>query len=342
MGQFTRGQLTALPVRLHTSLTLEDLQKRMSNRPYVPMADEPGSGWGSSDDDDEVIGLPATAGLEVGHASIEVSSAPLEGATGSYQIAKRLRARLYWDQPNSAVIRATEHELLANQTQWARWHQRDAVDLVFFEEEGEDSYAVLISARDVRKVRARVFPLLDALLDDGEEGRESGDRLEADQLPESLEPDFFSWLLYRLNTNPSVGDCLSLTAIDELSSRDRLLRGARFTDRATLERVELAALILMGDPRFGPAKVDVLDDLLEAEFHFQIELDGGFKAYRTSDYDDRGLANVDLGHALVEDIWSTVLPRLRHAYRDDAGWRNGGRSSLATSAETLIRTILPA
>lgn len=331
MGVLTSGLITVTPVRIHTELTLGKLRS-LSMEPaarYNPHADKASHGWGGPDDDDFALGLPVTAALDVGAPQL------VEARDG---VPSRLRLRYYWDEPSPQVLRS-----LGAAANWRSWHVRRAVDLVVFADRA-GSYSAVISTRDARVLKAHPLRALRDLVGEETEqdgGGNGGGRVESDGLPESLPHDFFSWLLYKLNGDGVIGRDVALQAVNELSSRDRLLRGARFTDTATLDRIELAALITMGDHRFGPAKIGIEVKDLDAAFDLELHLDGGFKVYRTSSYDSRQVADVDQGHELVEDYWSVVAPRLRAAYANDTTWTSRGRAQLRDGAISLIRRILP-
>lgn len=328
MGVFTRRQIAVTPVRLHTDQSLDDLYERALASRYPQSREKASHGWGSSTDDDEVLGYPVAAGLEVGRPQL------LDATDG---LPARLRLRYYWDQVDSAALRS-----VGDSAPWQRWNVREAMDVVILDEPERDTLVALISSRDRRKVKGRPLKGLEQLLEVGEDGGGAGRHIEFEGLAEELPNDFFAWLLYRLNGDSEVGQDVRLEVIEELSSRDRNLRGARFTDRATLERIELAALITMGDHKFGPAKIGLAVDDLDAAFELQLELDGGFRVYRSSEYDSRRVPDDELGHALVEDLWSIVVPRLREAYYADDEWQATGRDELKDGAVTLIRSILPA
>lgn len=332
MGVFTRRGITVTPARLHTSASLEDLAEAAIQGRYPDAPERASAGWGSPSDDDYVLGQPVSSALRVGTPEL---------LDRHGELPKRLRLRYYWHTVDASAQRTLD----SNDDAWNRWHMRDAMDVVLLAER-TDSIAALISSRDRRKIRAHTLKGLQQLLGirtslQTDDDDSPVDRVEFDSVRETLVPDFFTWLLYKLNSDCVIGEEARLEVIDELSSRDRQLRGARFKDRATLERIELAALITMGDHRFGPAKVSMAIQDLEASINAELELDGGFSVYRTSEYDQRQVTEDELGHALVEDVWSIVLPRMRAAYEADAMWRDSGRRELREGAISHIRSILP-
>ncbi len=165
-------------------------------------------------------------------------------------------------------------------------------------------------------------------------------RLEVDKLSESLSEDFFLWLLYRLQGDTQLNANLKLVAVHEMSSRDRQLRGARFQDEATVDRLELAALIAKGTVGFGPAKVGIDANLPDAAFELELHRDGGFQAFRSTVYTNLNLDGAQLGERMMDDLWVSVLPELRKAHADDTTWAATGRTTLRASAKDQVKTDL--
>jgi hypothetical protein len=242
---------------------------------------------------------------------------------------RRLRLRYYWDRLDKRLLRS-----VGDSASWDRLHTRQAIDVIIFDDETDSGRSVLLSSRDHSVLTSAPFPALRAL------GGEKSS-LETEAIAEGLDPDLFTWLLWRLQGSPDLGNDVTLESIREINSKDRQLRGARFTDDANIERIEMAALIAMGKMRFGPAKLAFGVADLNAVFDLELHPDGGFAVYRSSYYEDLVLPDDLYGHQLVEDMWSVVLPRVRDAYNRDSTWRRTGRDNLKELAVAAIRAILP-
>lgn len=327
MSRFTGGIIAATPMKLKTPgvRTLEDMLAASLRLRYDGEASKASAGWGSSLDDDSVIDEQVISRLTVGEPAI----IPAAGV-----LPRRLRLRYYWDQLSKPLLKT-----LGANAEWRRTHVRRAIDVIVFDDETDSGRSVLVSTRDAKQLTTFAVPAVREL---GQEV-DAGATVQSNNINESLDPDFFTWLLYRLqDSDPLVGDKVRLDKISEISSRDRLLRGAKFTEQATFERIELAALITLGKTRFGPAKMGLNVEDLDAYYYLELHLDGGFNVYRTTEYDSADPIPAHLaGHVFSEDLWSIVLPRLRDQFNSDSHWRETGRNELTNLAVQAIRAILP-
>lgn len=321
MGLFTSGLIGVTPIKLKTSMSLDDLAEQAEAQSYPMAQGRPSDGWGSSLDDDGAVKLPAFSRITVGDPETLREEGP---------VPRRLRLRYYWDRLDTSLRRN-----LGDSAAWDRLHTRQAVDVIIFDDETDSGRSVLFSSRDFRMLASAPFAALRALA--GEAGS-----LETQVIAEGLDPDLFTWLLWKLQGAPALGDDVTLESIREINSKDRQLRGARFTDDATIERIEMAALVVMGKMRFWPAKLGLSVADLKAVFDLELHPDGGFSVYRTSHYEDLVLPDELYGNRMVEELWTIVLPRVRDAYNRDSEWRATGRDSLKTLAVDAIRAILPA
>jgi hypothetical protein len=317
---YTSGLIGVTPIKLKTPMSLDELAGQAKEMAYPMAIGQPSDGWGSSGDDDALVGFPVISRITVG---------PPELLEERDLLPRRLRLRYYWDRLDKRMLRT-----IGDSASWDRLHTRQAVDVIIFDDETDSGRSVLLSSRDHRYLSSAPFPALRAL---------GGDKatLETQVIAEGLDPDLFTWLLWRLQGKPDLGNDVVLESIREINSKDRQLRGARFTDDATIERIEMAALIAMGKMRFGPAKLAFGVPDLKAVFELELHPDGGFSVYRNSYYEDLVLPADLYGHQLVEDMWSVVLPRVRDAYNRDSEWRNTGRDNLKDLAVRAIRAILP-
>jgi hypothetical protein len=326
MGVFTSGLIAVRPIKLKTSFTLEELAERAQEGRYPEYADKRSEGWGSSEDDDAALNVPVVSRFTVGEP--QFAQEVTVGEDGE-TVPRRLRMRYYWDRFDQRMRRT-----LGDSAPWDRLHVRQGVDVVIFDDETDSGRSVLLSARERSLLTSAPFPALRHLGGDAS-------TIESEEIAEGLDPDLFKWLLWRLQGDPVVGKHVTLESIREISSKDRLLRGARFTDRADLDRIEMAALIAMGKMRFGPAKVGLGVEDLGAVYDLELHPDGGFMVYRSSEYDDPGVSGDQLGHKFAEDLWTIVLPRIRDAYNRDKKWAAEGRDDLKSLAVEAIRRILP-
>lgn len=316
MGVVTSGQIAVKPLRVTTSATLDDIAAAAARMSYPQRPDRPSTGWGSIADSEDAIGLPASVGVIPAHAVVET------GFTRGPQ--RRLRLRYYWVAVDPTARRTTP---LGG---WSALHYLNAAD-VFFYEEREGSYTALVSVRTPGPFRQVITGINELLysIDDSP-------MVTTDTIPEALNEDFFLWLIDMDENSGDLGNGLSLVCINEISSKDRLYRSARFKDTANAERIELAALIGMGHVGFGPAKVLITSEVHGASFDVELHLDGGFQPLRSSSYDDVPHSPATLGVALVDDIWTSVLPDLRTRYNADDAWDGQRRLELRDSAIDAI------
>ncbi|MFJ2551501.1 hypothetical protein [Microbacterium sp. NPDC087591] len=325
MGIVTSGQIAVKPVRVATSATLEQIAKAAARRLYPQQTDRPSTGWGSIFDDEGPLNLPVSMGIRTNGAEVE-TDLPTEPS-------RRLRLRYYW-----AVSDARAQRMVGDAHRWSQVNMLNAADLIFYEER-EGSYTVLITMRTPSPFNTVVAALKSLLLT-------IDDRplLVSDTIPEALSEDFFLWLIDTVEGDVSDEDAeeeddddgIRIVAINEISSKDRQFRSARFKDSANAERIELAALIGKGISGFGPAKVTLTSEQHAATFIVEFHLDGGFQPLRTSEYDDADYGPVDFGLALVDDIWTSILPTLRDRYDNDDAWGESRRAALRESAIDTI------
>lgn len=321
MGVFTSGQIVVRAVKLETAMSLQEFRDAAVQESYPRSGDEPSAGWGGPWDDESALNVPSLVPIAIGDPQLV-----------SDELPDRLRLRYYWDEFNRTAFRSAGLD-----ADWARIHFRRALDVVVLKDEQDGRLTALISSRDIRVLKAHPVIAIERLV----KAHDPTAKVEFDLIPERFNHDFFMWLLHRLNGDKVLRPGVKLSAIYELSSRDRLLRGARFTDKATMERIELAALITMGQAQFGPAKVGLDVEELDASLDVELHLDGGFKVYRSSDFEEREVPELELGHVFVEEFWAVVHPELREAYEEDETWRTTGKAALRDQAISQIKAILP-
>ncbi|MFT2707873.1 hypothetical protein [Clavibacter zhangzhiyongii] len=324
MGILSSSQVSGRPFRLALDASLATVADAMNYSQFDPTATSPSAGWGGVYDDDFAVGFRPGTFFQVGRAVV-VAEDDLK--------PHRLRARFYWMHANTMRKRSQPGDDI---TDWRTQHVLRAADVLLYEER-EGSVTGLVTARDNASFRSAT----DAL---GAVALSVSDRvnLTFDTNEELIPEDLFLWLVYLLQGREAISDNLHLSAITELSSKDRNLRPAKFGESATLERVELAALIALGKASFGPAKfaLDVSSPSLAADV--QLYPDGGFQAFRSSLYDEEPahFDGTDQALCLFDDIWVRILPELRAAHRADEQWDQRGRAVLRHEALEQVRVLL--
>jgi hypothetical protein len=313
MGIVTSGQIAVKPVRITTTATLEQIADAAAARTYPIDPSQPSVGWGSLLDDEAPIGLPISVGIRTGRTHVE---SPSEDSN-----ERRLRLRYYWTSIDSRA-----QKLNPGSARWSVVNVLNAADLLFYQE-ADGSFTVLITMRTDSPFKVIVHALEELLLT-----VDDTPSVQTENLSESLSEDFFLWLVDIDQRGGDIGDGIVLTCINEISSKDRMYRSARFKDTANAERVEVAALIAKGKVGFGPAKLTITSELHEATFNVEFHLDGGFQPLRSSEYDETDHGPTDFGIALVDDIWTSVLPTIRRRYAQDTEWDATRRSDLRESA----------
>lgn len=313
MGVLTKGQLNVRIYKLRTSLSLDKIYDSAVANRYPIDPDHQTTGWGSSWDAEHHIG--------------EIVTTPFEGGkpqrvTRGDGTAEKLRLRFYWDSLSSTLKKAYGED-----TGWRQFHKRDGFDVVIVDGGKDEDHSAIVSTRETSQTRTDVIPALENLLRVGDPGA----TISSDALPEELEPDLFLWLLHRKKTDTKVvGPGLTITDVNEVDSFDSQKRRGKYGSGAGDDRVDLLAMIAKGHARLGPAKISVHDDLdPEANFDMHLFHDGGFSVFRTSRYKDHAVADPNsnvFGHRLVEDVFESVLPRIRTTYRNDSDWRSTGRA----------------
>ena len=206
-----------------------------------------------------------------------------------------------------------------------------ALDFIFYEEK-PGTYSGLVTGRTPALFNGIAVPALQRLF----QSVDDGPSIVTDTLSEALNEDFFLWLIERDEGQSDVGGGLHINCINEISSKDRLYRSARFKDTANAERIELAALIARGKTGFGPAKLEISSELLQATFDVEFHLDGGFQVLRSSEYEEEEYPAELFGKKLLDDVWTAVLPQFRSAYKADKAWDKGRRRKLREDALDTI------
>jgi hypothetical protein len=320
MAVLSSNTVSVFPVDITTSLTPAQLVAAINDHRYDPDTSTTSqTGWGSIDDSEFQLGdFPGSmfqvGDVKIGHPWLRESSA--------------LAARYYWWQRDPRAIRV--HGEAASPDTINRLM---AGDVVFFPEKGR--FVALVTARE-RVQRAAIVKGLRSLFASVDDHATVSEELGGFDLSE----DLFLWLLYRLQSQQEISDNLYLVDITEINSMDRSMRGARFQDEASVERIDLAALVAVGTKSFGPAKLVISTVNPSAKFSFELFHDGGFQPFRRSEYEDRDFDGAVQALALIEDIWNVLLPGLRRAHRNDVKWEDIGRAQLRRDAKNNVLRLL--
>lgn len=305
-------------MRVKFSGTLEDLAAAVVGSLYPSEPTEPTEGWGSIHDDESTLGR--SAGLKLhAHASA------VQEATDS--LPKRLRLRYYYDEIDRSLLRH-----FGDTRNWKQVYNRHAFDVIIFDGDEDNGFPVLVSLRDIRGFNSRGVSAVRSLFSEIDDQIS----IQTETIPESLNSNFFQWLLYRLSQDNKLTDDVFLDLIREMSTSDGMLRGARFTEDAAMERLEVASLLAKGNAKFGPAKLCVESVSLDATFEFELFLDGGFSAFRSSHYGLAELRSDELGLVMVEDLWWRLLPAIRAAYNSDMDWIENGSQKIQDLAADAV------
>lgn len=324
MGVLTSGMISIKPMRVAYDGKLDGLLKLIHDNKYPTNPTAPSEGFGGLADEASVVGGSSEMRFHVGEAWIDD---PKDGTP------RRLRIRYYYDVLNKQLLR-----LLGEQADWKKVYSRKAFDLTVIENTGEKGTSVLVSVRDATTVRNHVVTAVKNLFPSDGSG---GVGIEIDDIPESYISDFFVWMLYRYNEDQQLAPDVSINWVDEISTRDGMRRGARFTDDAGFGRIDMSTHIANGNSNFGPAKIDIRDDSLDANFSLELHFDGGFVVFRSSHYGGGVmLSHEAAGLRLSDDLWITVLPKIRTAYANDTEWTKTGRKKLTQLALDNVRAGL--
>ncbi|GAA4047726.1 hypothetical protein GCM10023063_38890 [Arthrobacter methylotrophus] len=315
--------ISVKPIRVAYNGKLDDLLIEIEDNKYPTNPTAPSEGFGSLQDEMAVVNSSTEMVFRPGTARIED---PGNGAP------RRLRVRYYYDVLNKTLLR-----LLGQHSDWKATYVRKAFDITVYENTGEDGTSVLVSARDAPTVKNPVTNAVKAMFPSFGPG---GVSMEMDTIPESVISDFFLWILYRFQMTQQLAPDVSISWVEEMASKDGMRRGARFTDDAAFGRVDLSSLIAGGNAHFGPAKIEIRDASLDANFSLEIHFDGGFVVYRSSHYAGIHHSSEYLGLALSDDLWITVLPKIRDEYNKDTEWTSVGRDKLTELARETIRASL--
>ena len=322
MKLLTSGKLNPYPIKIDTSASLQRVIDGLKEQPYE--AKVPTSGWGEvsllEKDEAEALYKRNCTGRPTWHP--QSFGAPLG------------LGRLFFDRFSSILSQQIpveqEDELGAAAT-----HVLDAIDVLFMET--GQSLTALINTHTSHEISSRVMPKLRSVLE-----AIDPDHSIVDPHPEfSIDPDLFLWLLSQQETDGWLLPGLRLLEIRTVQGIDGIAQKARVLDSASLERLELQAMISNVHETFGPMKVALRDDDVRLEADIYLASDGSFSVHvGRSHYFDDIESRPQLGVHLVHDVARSTVPRLRRAYGEDQAWRKGGRTAFRDQIRTRLRQRL--
>lgn len=308
MGTFTARGISCSPILLTLTpeTTLEDLAGTMSESRYMGQS-VPGEGWGSVYDDNERLQVRGTR---------PAGGAPGLGDTGL------LQGRYYKDVLDKRVLKAV------GQVEDEKLYQLNGWD-VLVESPHAGAATAWVSTKQDEGLRY-VKPALLALGSSAISGSTHG------ALPE----DFFLWLIYRFLNNQQLSDVLRLELVRSVAATDHLRRRSRIIDTASMDRVDLVALVAARRHSFGPIKMAIRDDDLGLLLDFELEASLAFTVHVTnSQYDE---AQGDDRLRMTRDVIQLVVPRLRQAYANDDTWTGTTRAQWLNQCHDAIAAQFPA
>lgn len=322
LGTLTTGQINVRTARIFFKGGLSDLITAASGVLYPKDPQKETAGWGSFEDDESVVGQSS---------NLNVYSSKPQLVTGVGDRPSQARMRLYYDRVDVSLRK--RFGALGN---WQDICLRHAVDLIIFEGDEENGHLTQIASRDDAEVSKRVLVELNKLLLSIDERA----KVSRELTPEAVPADLFTWLLALFSRGQHISDELSLDKIREIRATDGFANGAKFSDIANLDRVDIASLVLEGQSQFGPAKLNLTSTSLDLAAHIEVFGDGGFSAFRSSFYGSEEVPDDKKGIRLVEDVSLVVLPELRRAYTADHMWRTSGMKEMQRIASKKISPLV--
>ena len=274
--------------------------------------DVPGSGYGSIDDDDEVLRGRAYGRPKGGSTYI----APEES-----EWPPRLVTRFYWNEPDQRM-----QLILGFDADPRLTYSFQATDLMLVETSESNELLAYVGMRPTaRGFMSSVVESLRALVEEVDHGA----WISTGSSPVGFgDDDFFRWLLYRYLWEKQIGR-VQLKVINDITGRDGLFRNAALSKGADVDRPELLALMSGVDTFFGPAKVEVFDTALNLDASLELRQDGGFTPLTgSSGYTKNPPLPSQFRINLVNDLAFGTIPALRAAYYGDSKYRKGGRNRL--------------
>lgn len=319
-GNLTAGHINVTPMRLRTTLSLTQLRNRMREQIYSGDIYE--SGWGSIQDPTDRLGSRQATRPRGGDPSTFAERGP---------VPRRLMARLYFSRYDRLLARRLGDSATPDQLR-----PLDAVDVVIsdFDDEFKNVLVSTQTPSDLTGVVPNAFARLC--------GGPNEERCLFDgSLTGTIDNDLFLWLVYRLNGDRQLSDDLELLSIRSVRSEDAQFRGTQISEDASLDRSVVLAVVSNEGSHYGPAKLAVSSKKLGLTADFELREDGGFSPFvQWSEYNDGDLnERATFGPRITADIFYSIVPDIRAAYRADSDWASGGRDKFIAAAKSALSKI---
>ena len=322
MGLLTKGLLSISVLKVKTSAGVEGLADAAGARRYPSEPSKLSEGWGSLSDEEVFAG---NDGLRLPYKGFDLK------VTMNHNETKIVGLRYYYDEIDTSLAKR-----LGGDVEWQRISNRRAFDVLLLDEHEPDQLTALVASRNDTEMTNYVRPALTELVSD----EVPPGSISSASVTEELDPDFFLWLLYKLHKGERIAPNVKLSGITEMNGtfvgrRNHLSQGV------DMFREDSLALVARNRSRLGPAKIGI-KHYAEPEGYFEAQLipDGGFQVYRRSKYDDKELQKLAValtGPRMVQDIWQTILPTIRHTYSQDADWRDIHRDQFVQWAKDELK-----
>jgi hypothetical protein len=310
----TQRFLRATPMRLETTLSLVQIQRRMSQEDAHPHKEGLVSGWGSYDDGDEILGLP--------NFTPRVSG-PIIWPSGEDE-PETLVARFYYYNRNAALKRFS-----SARDDPAQYHLLAGVDVLLSPIDGaQGSYTVLISSWDSNEVTF-VSDALELLI----RGMDDASILVRDSsVLHLIDPDFFLWLIRREFYEPQLTEDMALDGVRHVDARDALRHTVAMGSGLDSTRGELLYLVSQETVTFGPGKFVIAHDRAHMNVDLELKVDGSFAVIMgstTFDVSDEETAQLDDFQRRIRAFQYSahvIIPELKECYQRDVYWQTHGRN----------------
>lgn len=322
MSTLTRGSLRATPFTLTTSLTLDEMSSALSS--VRPNRDTVSRGWGSIEDDDDLIGIPNTQ---------PPATAPtiVDAVEGRHPTT--LAARLYWYRLNRKLRLA-----VGTAADAALYHDLAAADvLISAIDQAQGTYLVIASTTTPAELQGEIVPALTSALGRADEKL----LVQTATSPLDLEnADFFLWLLHRTMDDEKLTADLTLVDMQSIRTRDPLRHATSMSEGLDPSRMELLALVAGQDVSFGPAKFSIHHDKIGLDTTLELYVTGAFAIvfqathYRLAEGEQIDAVAQRLN--MVFDVAHTLIPTLRQRYTDDTAWALHERAEFRDACRELI------
>jgi len=318
MSNLTEGRLSATPIRINTSASLQQVlasinQSRPSLTGFV-------KGWGSIDDPTAPLHgkskwggspIPGNAGLKPAQRS-----APTFGA-----------ARLYWWVPSKRRA-----EDLGIQIRDPAAHELCASDVVITDSSVPGRLDGFITVRDEESLAIIRDALASAV--SAVDGNSVLELAVGQTRPR--DNDFFLWLIWREHHDKALTGRLQLNEIRVVESQDAAYRATSLTEGVDTSRFELLTLISMVRAEFGPIKIKVRDGAHPALYDFELGYDGKFAITLGETHYPTPLGREDKGLFAFLDVAFFVIPELLNAYLGDRDWSASNRRQFIDDCREVL------